>query len=127
VVLFIVLAATCPGCSDVIWRPDMDGAKRDAANDGRVVLVYYASQMNRNSVQMDTTVFRDPAVIDAMSGTIPVRVDALFYKGWAEELGITEIPAFAVYGPDGSLIGLRQGLMNEAQFRAFVIGSKLSK
>ncbi|MHC4093784.1 MAG: hypothetical protein ACYSVY_26515, partial [Planctomycetota bacterium] len=62
------------GCSDIIWRGDLGGAQRQAAKDGRLVLVYYGSAFNQDCARMDRTVFRSREVIDTMAGTIPVRL-----------------------------------------------------
>ena len=105
----------------------MAGAQRQAAKDGRLVLVYYWSLANDDCAQMDRTVFNDQVVIDAMAGTIPVRLDALFHGRWARQFGIDQVPSFVIYGPDGQVISIRQGTMNEARFRAFVVSGKLNR
>jgi hypothetical protein len=115
------------GCSEVIWSGDLAGAQRQAAKDGRLVLVYYGSPLNPDCARMERTVFSVPEVIDAMAGTIPVRLDPLWHRRWARRLGIGRIPSFVIHGPDGQVINIRQGAMNEAQFRAFVIGGKLNR
>lgn len=111
----------------MIWRGDLAGAQRQAANDGRLVLVYYWSLTSEDCAQMDRTVFNDQAVIDTMAGTIPVRLDTLFHGRWARRLGIAVVPSFVIYGPDGQVINIREGAMNEAQFRAFVVSGKLNR
>jgi len=120
------LIGTC-GCGQIIWRGDLGGAQRQAAKDGRLVLVYYGSPLNSDCARMDRTVFSTPEVIDTMAGTIPVRLDPLWHRRWARRLGIGRVPSFVIYGPDGQVINIRQGAMNEAQFRAFVVGGKLNR
>ena len=115
------------GCSEVIWSGDLAGAQRKAAGDGRLVLVYYWSLASDDCAQMDRAVFNDQVVIDTMAGTIPVRLDALFHGRWAQKLGIDQVPSFVIYGPDGQVISIRQGTMNEARFRAFVVSGKLNR
>ena len=62
-----------------------------------------------------------------MAGTIPVRLDAAFYGKWARRLGITRIPSFVIYAPDGHPINIRQGPMTDVQFRAFIVSGKLNR
>jgi hypothetical protein len=76
---------------------------------------------------MDRTVFRSREVIDTMAGTIPVRLAPLLHGGWARRLDVRRIPSFVLYDPEGEVINIRQGRMDEAQFRAFVIGGKLNR
>ncbi|MCP4245553.1 MAG: thioredoxin family protein [bacterium] len=121
--------ASClaPGCSDVIWRSDLSGAQRQAARDGRLVLVYYGSPTHEECARMDRTVFNDREVIDTMAGTIPVRLSPLLSRRWAGELGIQTVPTFVAYAPDRRVINVRPGAMDSDQFRAFVIGAKLNR
>ena len=122
VTLAMILAAHC-GCSEVIWRGD----QRKAAGDGRLVLVYYGTPLDSACARMDRTVFRTREVIDTLAGTIPVRLAPAFHRRWARDLGIRRVPSFVIYGPDGQVINIRQGPMDEAQFRAFVISGKLNR
>ena len=130
-IVLLLAAGSVPvvvcGCSEVMWSGDLSGAQRRAAKDGRLVLVYYWSLANDDCARMDRTVFNDQVVIDTMAGTIPVRLDALFHGRWAKKLGIVQLPSFVIYGPDGQVIGIRQGTMDEAQFRAFVVSGKLNR
>ncbi len=123
----VLLAFGLCGCSEILWSGDLAGAQRQAASDGRLVLAYYWSPLNEDCARMDRTVFTDQAVIDTMAGTIPVRLDTLFHKTWARRLGFFGPPAFAIYGPDGRVINVRRGGMNDAQFRAFVVSGKLNR
>jgi len=122
-----LVLASVSGCSDIAWQPSLSAAQQQAARDGRVVLVYYWSLFNRDCKDMDRTVFRNQDVIETLAGTLPVRLDPTFHRSWARRSGVRRIPAFAVYGPDGQLLNLREGPLNEGQFRAFVISAKLSR
>ncbi|HUU83933.1 MAG TPA: thioredoxin family protein [Phycisphaerae bacterium] len=130
-ILFVLVTGlvgtACSGCSDILWSGNLAGAQRQAAKDGRLVLVYYWSWLNEDCDRMDRTVFNDQAVIDTMAGTIPVRLDAAFHRRWARERGIERLPSFVIYSPDGAVISTRQGTMNEGQFRAFVVSGKLNR
>ena len=121
------ILVTCSGCSDIIWGSSLSAAQHKAADDGRLVVAYYWSLLNGDCTEMDRTVFRSGDVIDTMAGTIPVRLDATFHGRWARELGIARVPSFVIYGPDGKVINQRQGAMNEAQFRAFIVSGKLNR
>ncbi len=119
--------AASTGCRQILWQPSISTAQRQAASDGRLVLVYYWSLFNNDCARMDRTVFKSKEVTDTMAGTIPVRLDAGLHKAWAREHGIHRIPSFAIFGPDGRLISLRQGAMSDSQFRGFVVSGKLNR
>ena len=115
------------GCSEIIWRGDLAGAQRQAGRDGRLVVVYYGSFLDHDCQKMDERVFSSFDVIDTMAGTIPVRLEAAWHRRWAEQLGIRQIPSFVIYGSDDRVISIRQGAMNEPQFRAFIVAGKLNQ
>lgn len=115
------------GCGEIIWRGDLGGAQRQAKRDGRLVVVYYASLFDKACREMDDRVFYSLDVIHTMAGTIPVRLEARWHRPWARQLGIERIPSFVIYGSDGQIISLRQGAMNEPQFRAFIVAGKLNQ
>lgn len=115
------------GCGEIIWRGDLGGAQKQARRDGRFVVVYYAALFDEACRKMDDQVFFSGDVIDTMAGTIPVRLEARWHRPWARQLGIERIPSFVLYGSDGHVISIRQGAMNEPQFRAFIVAGKLNQ
>jgi len=122
-----VVACLSAGCGGIVWQADLGGAQRQAARDGSLVLAYYSSPFNADCSQMEQTVFNNGDVIETMRGVLPVQLDALWHRKWAESLGIRTIPTFVLYGPDGQILNIRRGAMNEGQFRGFIVGGKLSR
>jgi hypothetical protein len=122
----VLCAGLLGGCNEILWRPDLQGALEQAKSDGRLVLVYYWSPMSRDCLKMDGSVFRSKDVIHTMAGTIPVRLMSGFHHEWARQVGVSKAPAFAMYRGDGQLLRVREGLLDEGRFRAFVVSGKLS-
>jgi hypothetical protein len=122
----MLLAGLLGGCNEILWRSDLQGALRQAKSDGRLVLVYYWSPLSGDCLKMDGGVFRNSDVIKAMAGTIPVRLMSGFNRDWARQVGVSKVPAFAMYRGDGQLLRVREGIMDEGRFRAFVVSGKLS-
>ena len=127
VVPMAVWLVSLSGCSEILWRGDLGGALRQSAKDGRLVMVYYHQFTNEACQKMNRTVFRSQDVFTTMAGTIPVRLDALLHRKWARGLGISRPPAFVMYDPQGQVLRIRQGFMDEAQFRGFIVAGKLNR
>ena len=114
------------GCGKIFWRPDLGGAMRLAAEQNRVVILAFWSPLNRDCIRMSWEVFSREEVQESLRGTIPVRVDALFSSKLREEYGLRVVPSFIAFGPDGSILKVATGYLNEARFRGFVEAAKLS-
>lgn len=124
--LATLAAPLCAGCAQVVWRGDLRGSLNRAAEDGRMVVVWYWRPMNRDCDQMARTVFRTEEVVKQMQGTIPVRLHADFSRKWAAEHGVSEVPTFLAYAPDGRILRRRDGVMDADQFLAFLAVARLS-
>ena len=125
----LALAVVLPalgGCAGPAWRPDLGGALRLAAREDRIVVVAYWSDWDADCRRMDREVFALPKVQETLETTIPVRLPSAFNRSFAERLGFTAVPAFAVFAPDGRLLRKTQGYLNEGRFRGFVEAAKLS-
>ena len=119
------LAGCLSGCANqLFWRPDLGGAMNLAARENRFVVVSYWSDLNEDCIRMDQTVFRSPNVLEAMRGTVPVRLIAGFNNEWARQAGVSRPPAFVVYGTDGQLLRRQEGYMDEGRFRGFLFAAK---
>ena len=128
--IVLILAGTvglCAGCSRVTWRMELDRSLSEAAEDGRLVLVYYWKPFNSDCGRMDRTVFHSKEIAAQMKGIIPVRLDATFHSKLGEQLGMRRIPSFVVIGPKGEVIRRRSGPMDEDQFMAFLVMAKLTR
>lgn len=120
-------ALSTTGCSRIIWRPDLGGAMRLASEENRVVILAFWSSLNPDCVRMSLDVFSRKEVQQALRGTIPVRLDALLSSKLREEYGLRVVPSFIAFGPDGGILKVATGYMDEARFRGFVEGAKLAK
>ena len=122
-----VLAITLAGCgTKLVWRPDLGGAMQLATRENRFVVVAYWSALNADCMEMERTVFQSQDVVDIMAGTVPVRLDPLLHKAWAREAGVSRVPSFVVYAPDGRILRRHEGFLDEAAFRGFIVAAKLS-
>ena len=114
------------GCGGVFWRPDLGGAMQLSSQSNRVVVAAYWATLNPDCRRMESEVFSDKEVQLTLRSTIPVRVDALLNPGFGKRYGVTRVPAFVVFGPDGRILRRAEGFMDEGRFRGFVEAAKLS-
>jgi hypothetical protein len=122
-----VFVACLAGCHPIIWRPDLGGAMRLAARENRIVVVAYWSDFNSDCERMEDEVFRSPAVVKLIGGTVPVRLHAPWNRQWAREAGVRSVPSFVAYDPSGRILRRHEGPLDEAGFRAFIVAANLSR
>jgi hypothetical protein len=121
------VGASLAGCHPIVWRPDLGGAMRLAARENRIVIVAYWSDLNRDCERMENDVFRSPAVVELMGGTVPVRLSAMWNRDWAREAGVSTVPSFVAYDPSGKILRRHEGPLDEPGFRAFLVAANLSR
>lgn len=124
ILLFCLVLAT--GCSEVRWRPDLGGAMRLAAERNQMVLVAYWSALNPDCQRMEREVFTNPAVREALRGAIPVRLDALLNRRFAETYGLRTVPSFIIFAPDGRILRTAEGYADEGRFRGIIESSRFA-
>ena len=114
------------GCGKVFWRPDLGGALQRAARENRIVIVAYWLALNAECQRMEDEVLSDKEVQRSLRGTIPVRIDALLNPGFGRKNRLTRVPAFVAIAPDGRILRVAEGYLNEGRFRGFIEAAKLS-
>ncbi len=115
------------GCSQIPWRPDLGGALRQASRTNRLVVVAYWSGFDSQCQEMERKVFSLQEVQDSLAETIPVRIASWADRKFAESYGISKVPAFVVLGPDGRLLRMVQGYVDEGRFRGMIEAAKLNQ
>ena len=114
------------GCNGVFWRPDLGGAVQLASQSNRVVVAAYWAAFNPDCQRMESEVFSDEEVQRMLRSAIPVKIDAFLNPGFGKRYGVTRVPAFVIFGPDGRVLRRAEGFMDEGRFRGFVEAAKLS-
>lgn len=120
------LLVTCGGCTTGQWRPDLGGALRMAQQRNTIVVAAYWSSFDKDCRDMELNVFTHPDVEKALKTVIPVRLDAWSNKKFAEDYGIRKVPTFIVFGPDGKVLRVTEGYLNEGRFRGMIEAARLS-
>jgi hypothetical protein len=106
----VALAESQPG--EVEWRSEYDKARKEAESTGRPLVIDVTSQNCFYCKQLDTTTFRDPAIITLLNGRcIPLKVDASANPRLATALGVQNYPTLVFASPDGRILDLQTGFI----------------
>jgi hypothetical protein len=121
---FILCAGS--GCTGVNWEHNQQAGLRKAVNNRQRALVEFVSGFDADTNRMHSEVFSDPDVVRLMQRFVAIRLDAGMNKRFAEQLGVSQTPAFFVVRPDMTVSGSYQGTMKADQFRLFLIRNSLN-
>ncbi len=113
------------GCSQVFWRPDLGGAMRLAAERNQIVFVAYWSMFDEECNRMDERVFTHPDVVRSLRSTINVKLPSLTNKDFATRYGLPGPPAFVLFAPDGRVLRIESGYLNEGRLRGIIESARL--
>jgi len=125
----VVLVAACmaayvwanrPARSAVAWEADLDAARQKAAAESRPILVEFTADSCAACRMMDRDVFSQQEAAEAMGDFIPVRLEMNSHRAVAQEYGVTGMPTFLVFSPDGRLVTAQVGAVPLRYFLLFL-------
>ena len=103
--LLVALSATAqePG---VRWQQDIESAKVQARQSGRLVLVHVVADGCGPCQSLESNVFCQPGVAGAIEQRfVPVKLNANEFPAIAQGFGITRVPTDVIISPDGQVLG----------------------
>lgn len=117
-VLFAVATGDrAPAESGIRWQPNLEAAKRLAAQTNRLVLMHFWTESCGPCMKMEREVFSRPEVAAAIEANfVPVRVNVQIFPLTAREYGINAWPADVIMTPQGSVIFTRKGGLGATQY-----------
>lgn len=117
-VLFAVATGErVPAESGIRWQPNLEAAKRLAAQTNRLVLMHFWTESCGPCMKMEREVFSRPEVAAAIEANfVPVRVNVQIFPLTAREYGVNAWPADVIMTPQGSVIFTRKGGLGAAQY-----------
>lgn len=104
--LMLAAATLASGQSQgVAWRTDLDAARAEAKQTGKLVLAHFWTESCGPCRQLEARVFAQPSVALAISHEyVPVKINAEESPEIARTFGVTRVPTDAVVTPDGQLV-----------------------
>ena len=105
--LTALLAATLSAQQvGVSWRHDLEAAKAEAAQSGRLVLVHFWTPTCGPCRRLETSVFNQPTVATSIEERfVPVKLNADEFPAVAQGYGITRVPTDVVITPQNEVVG----------------------
>lgn len=112
-----VVANRAVAQSSVRWAPNLDIAKKVAAQSNRLILVHFWTEACGPCMRMEREVFSRPDVAAAIEANfVPVRVNVQPYPPLAREYGVDRWPTDIILSPDGRVIERRTGGLDAVQY-----------
>lgn len=99
---------------------DLDGALRQARQDGRQVVVYVHASWCGHCRRMEEATLSDPAVLATASRHIWVGLDLDHHPEPAARYRVRGVPAVVVLAPDGSVLARREGFQTPGELLAML-------
>jgi YHS domain-containing protein len=104
--LVVCLVAVSAAAQDAVqWSTDLEAAKAEARQSGRLVLVHFWTPDCKPCAALEQDVFNQPQVGVAMhQAYVPVKMNALELRTVADTLKVTRVPTDVILTPDGQVI-----------------------
>jgi thioredoxin-like negative regulator of GroEL len=96
---------------EIPWTTDIKRALADGASSARPVFVDVWAVWCVPCKKMDETTYRDPAVVQAMAGFVPLKVDQDVQSIFCESHDVEALPAILFLDAKGREIARMQGLI----------------
>lgn len=91
----------------VAWRTDLDAAKIEAAQSGRLLLLHFYTQTCGPCKALDAAVLSQPQVGAAVEQSyVPVKIDAEASEAIARMFRIDRVPTEVVLTPEGQVVAV---------------------
>jgi thiol-disulfide isomerase/thioredoxin/YHS domain-containing protein len=117
VICALATASRASGQSGVHWQPDLETARRIAAQTNRLILVHFWTESCGPCMRMEREVFSRPDVAAAIEANyIPVKVNVQRLPQMARQFGVNAWPTDVILTPQGGMIERRTGGLDAVQY-----------
>ena len=104
-----------PATGKIEWTTGINKALAEAKATARPVFVDVWAIWCVPCKEMDETTYRDPAVVAAMAGFVPLKVDQDAAENFCERHAVEALPLVLYLDGEGREIGRRMGLQRAAE------------
>ncbi len=113
----LALAAGSARADGVAWLTDYNAARRQAHDKKRPLVIDFSTQDCHWCRMLETTTFRDPAVVKALSEQfVALHLDGEKNAELAERLKIQGYPTLIFADADGNILSRQDGYVKPAEF-----------
>jgi thioredoxin-like negative regulator of GroEL len=107
---------------EINWRTDYATALKEAQGKGRPLLVDVGTENCYWCKQLDLRTFKDAEVVRLLNDRcVPLKIDAERNNYLVESLRIQSYPTLVFAGPDGTIIGYKEGFLEAAPLKQMLI------
>jgi len=111
------LTAVASAQQGVRWQPNLETARRVAAQTNRLVLVHFWGEPCPPCKRMQEEVLSRDDVASALAANyVPVQINVRHYPKTAREFGVTNIPTDVVITPESDVLERSVGAFPPAQY-----------
>ncbi len=112
-----VQPATAEAQEGVRWHTDLNEARREAQESGKLILLHFWDTWCGPCKKMDESTFQDPQVAQAMHANyVPVKMQISQHKELAEKIAITNIPCDLFVTVEGRVVARTHGYLNSERY-----------
>ena len=87
------------------WRADLDQARHEAAQTGKMVLVHFWKPSCGPCLKLDGEVFNQPAVAQAIEAQyVPVKLNSDEFRATTASYGVKSLPTDVILAPTGQVV-----------------------
>jgi thiol:disulfide interchange protein len=105
--------AVSPRATAIAWITSERDARDRARRQNLPLLVYVRAAWAAPCLEMERRAWRDPGVVAAASGFVPLQLDVTEAEGnaelYAQRYGVTTIPEILVVDPSGRTVATSRG------------------
>jgi len=102
------------------WGDNHDVAMASAAATGRKVLIAFTMQGCVPCRRMERSVLGEAPVVEALTGFIPIHLDAYAHSKLADRYGVMASPTYVIVDAKGSVSRMITGYVPVEEFVAFL-------
>ena len=118
--LFLTLGASADHAvaAEVEWRTDYGKARQEALDQGRPLVIDFATVNCYWCKQLEQRTFVDAAVVALLNEhCIPLHIDAARNPDLIEKMNIQNYPTLVYASPEGRILGYQEGFIEASVFR----------
>lgn len=106
------------------WLTSYAAAQSESARTGKPLLIYLRTKACVYCEKLERGPFHADAVKAALTSVVSAKLDQEDAKAIVKALAVTRYPTFVIAAPDGTVIRMATGYMDDAALAAWIRGPK---